>query len=303
MVFTNNQVQQFYVGTGVASGSHVVDAENAGTIKAIAVPGKKQLYLEQKGAVDIQTTDLIDAEHILSAKAVKASTMARKLNAYKITLNSAVNSGAIVVNEVYGLIANITAPNTQLSLYKDAHVLGRAGMSASDFYKAMALQFALNISTDPVKMLKVYVETGGTSASAVGTLVEVTAATAASSLSSTYTGIVIEEVEQSWRIGVKASAPVQFEIVTDLITVLGVEEAWATVAKVDAGHPAITMVNLLLTLNGTAWVTELTNTDNLIILTQLTLNILLTQVKFMTLLKFILHLLVQMMLFKSQKDN
>ena len=81
--------------------------------------------------------------------------------------------------------------------------------------------------------MKFYLETGGTDAGTVaGTPTEVTKDTKESSLTGTYTGIIIEEAPQDWILGVMEQAPVNFTIQPDLIIDNGDERIWGVVKKV-----------------------------------------------------------------------
>ena len=67
-------------------------------------------------------------------------------------------------------------------------------MTASEFYKVLALSLVKNFSREESGLLKFYLEVGGVDAGTVSeTTTEVTKFTKESSLTDTYTGIVIEE--------------------------------------------------------------------------------------------------------------
>ena len=107
------------------------------------------------------------------------------------------------------------------------------GMTASDFQKTLALSLVKTFSREEQGLLKFYLETKGSDAGVVaGTLTEVTKDTKESSLTGTYTGIIIEEAPQDWILGVMEQAPVNFTIQPDLIIDNGDERIWGVVKKV-----------------------------------------------------------------------
>ena len=108
-----------------------------------------------------------------------------------------------------------------------------AGMTASDFYKTLVLSLVKNFSREEEGLLKFYLETGGTNAGTVaGTPTEVTKDTKESTLTGTYTGIVIEEAPQEWILGVMEQTPVNFTLQPGTITVNGDDRIWGTVKQV-----------------------------------------------------------------------
>jgi hypothetical protein len=108
------------------------------------------------------------------------------------------------------------------------------GMSPSTFYKKMAISLAKNLSRDAAPMLKVYVTTSTNVAfSGTSTVTEVTADTAESSLTGTYVGIVIDEVEQPWRLGVMPQHNVEFIASPSTILYSGEEVVWGESTKID----------------------------------------------------------------------
>ena len=90
-----------------------------------------------------------------------------------------------------------------------------------------------NFSREEEGLLKFYLETGGTDAGTVaGTPTEVTKDTKESTLTGTYTGIVIEEAPQEWILGVMEQVPVNFTLQPDTIVSEGDERIWGTVKQV-----------------------------------------------------------------------
>ena len=188
------------------------------------------------GAGGMTRSDLIDIKNILYAKATDADDLAYDLAKYKLTLDTTVNGGEPVVAQDYILriaFRNYPGLSEEDQYFKYGMVHAVTGMTASDFYKTLALSLVKNFSKEEQGLLKFYLETGGTNAGTVaGTPTEVTKDTKESSLTGTYTGIVIEEAPQDWILGVMEQTPVNFTIQPDLIIDNGDERIWGVVKKV-----------------------------------------------------------------------
>lgn len=233
--FSTNQVRQLYVATALKS-TNVIASDTAGSIAVKSDTAKSHLYFEYMGAGGMTRSDLIDIKNILYAKATDADDLAYDLAKYKLTLDNTVNGGKPVVVQDYILriaFRNYPGLSEEDQYFKYGMVHTVTGMTASDFYKTLALSLVKNFSREEQGLLKFYLETGGTDAGTVaGTPTEVTKDTKESSLTGTYTGIVIEEVPQDWILGVMEQAPVNFTIQPDLIIDNGDERIWGVVKKV-----------------------------------------------------------------------
>lgn len=233
--FSTNQVRQLYVATALKP-SNVTASDTAGSIAVKSDTAKSHLYFEYMGAGGMTRSDLIDIKNILYAKATDADDLAYDLAKYKLTLDNTVNGGEPVVAQDYILrIAFRNYPGLseedQYFKYGMVHVV--TGMTASDFYKTLALSLVKNFSREEQGLLKFYLETKGSDAGVVaGTPTEVTKDTKESSLTGIYTGIIIEEAPQDWILGVMEQAPVNFTIQPDLIIDNGDERIWGVVKKV-----------------------------------------------------------------------
>lgn len=229
--FSTNQVRQLYVATALKSTS-----DTAGSIAVKSDTAKSHLYFEYMGAGGMTRSDLIDIKNILYAKATDADDLAYDLAKYKLTLDDTVNGGKPVVAQDYILriaFRNYPGLSEEDQYFKYGMVHAVTGMTASDFYKTLALSLVKNFSREEQGLLKFYLETGGKDAGVVaGTLTEVTKDTKESSLTGTYTGIIIEEAPQDWILGVMEQAPVNFTIQPDLIIDNGDERIWGVVKKV-----------------------------------------------------------------------
>ena len=233
--FSTNQVRQLYVATALKSSNEIASA-TVGSIAVKSDKAKSHLYFEYIGAGGMTRSDLIDIKNILYAKATDADYLAYDLAKYKLTLDDTVNGGNLVVAQDYILriaFRNYPGLSEEDQYFKYGMVHAVTGMTASDFYKTLALSLVKNFSREEQGLLKFYLETGGSNAGVVTeTLTEVTKDTKESSLTGTYTGIIIEEAPQDWILGVMEQAPVNFTIQPDLIIDNGDERIWGVVKKV-----------------------------------------------------------------------
>lgn len=233
--FSTNQVRQLYVATALEP-SNVIASGTAGSITVKSDTAKSHLYFEYMGAGGMTRSDLIDIKNILYAKATDADDLAYDLAKYKLTLDNTVNGGEPVVAQDYILriaFRNYPGLSEEDQYFKYGMVHAVTGMTASDFYKTLALSLVKNFSREEQGLLKFYLETGGSDAGVVAwTPTEVTKDTKESSLTGTYTGIIIEEAPQDWILGVMEQAPVNFTIQPDLIIDNGDERIWGVVKKV-----------------------------------------------------------------------
>lgn len=225
--FSTNQVRQLYVAEALKT-PNVIATDAAGSIAVKADTAKTHLYFEYMGAGGMTRSDLIDIKNILYAKATDADDLAHDLAKYKLTLDASVNGGTPVAGQDYILriaFRNYIGLSEEDQYFKYGMVHAVAGMTASDFYKTLALSLVKNFSREEGGLLKFYLETGGTST-------EVTKDTKESALTGTYTGIVIEEAPQEWILGVMEQAPVNFTLQPDTITANGDERIWGVVKQV-----------------------------------------------------------------------
>ena len=233
--FNTNQVRQLYVANALET-PHVTATDAAGSIAVKSDTAKTHLYFEYMGAGGMTRSDLIDIKNILHAKATDADDLAHDLAKYKLTLDASVNSGAPVAGQDYILriaFRNYIGLSEEDQYFKYGMIHAYAGMTASDFYKTLVLSLVKNFSREEEGLLKFYLETGGTNAGTVaGTPTEVTKDTKESTLTGTYTGIVIEEAPQEWILGVMEQTPVNFTLQPSTITVSGDDRIWGTVKQV-----------------------------------------------------------------------
>lgn len=228
--FSVNQVRQLYVATAFKT-PHVLASDAAGSIAVKNDTAKSHLYFEYKGADNLMRSDLIDTKNILYAKATDATAMAHDLKSVTIALDSNVNSGAPVAGQDYILriaFKQYVGMSDEDQYFKYGMVHAYAGMDASEFYKVLAVSLAKNFSREVVPLIKIEIKTASETT-------EVTPTTKVADLKGTYTGVVITEVEQPWRLGVMAQTPVYFTVQSVPVTVNGDERYWATLTESTSG--------------------------------------------------------------------
>lgn len=234
--FSTNQVRQLYVAKALKT-PHVLASDAAGSIAVKNDTAKNHLYFEYKGADNLMRSDLIDIKNILYAKATDADAMAHELKSVTVTLDANVNGGAPVAGQDYILrivFKQYVGMSDEDQYFKYGMVHAYAGMTASDFYKKLALSLVKNFSREVVPLVKFTLTNSDDEA------VPVEATTKESSLTETYTALVIDEVEQPWRLGIMEQTPVYFTVQPTTITVNGDERIWGTVEDTD---PAGTIDN------------------------------------------------------------
>lgn len=228
--FSVNQVRQLYVATSLKT-PHVLASDAAGSIAVKNDTVKSHLYFEYKGADNLMRSDLIDTKNILYAKATDATAMAHNLKSVTVALDSNVNGGAPVTGQDYILriaFKQYVGMSDEDQYFKYGMVHAYAGMSASEFYKVLAVSLAKNFSREIVPLIKIEIKTASATT-------EVTPTTKVADLKDTYTGVVVTEVEQPWRLGVMAQTPVYFTVQSVPVTVNGDERHWATLTESTSG--------------------------------------------------------------------
>ena len=228
--FSVNQVRQLYVATAFKT-PRVLASDAAGSIAVKNDTVKSHLYFEYKGADNLMRSDLIDTKNILYAKATDATAMAHDLKSVTIALDSNVNGGAPVAGQDYILriaFKQYVGMSDEDQYFKYGMVHAYAGMDASEFYKVLAVSLAKNFSREVVPLIKIEIKTASATT-------EVTPTTKVADLTGTYTGVVVTEVEQPWRLGVMAQTPVYFTVQSVPVTVNGDERYWATLTESTSG--------------------------------------------------------------------
>lgn len=228
MVFSTNQVRQLYVATDVKEGAaHVLATDTVGTIALKTDNAKSHMYFEYKGAGGLVRSDLIDVDKVLYVKATPASALARKLKKATVTLDATVNGGNPIAGQDYILrivFRQYLGMSDEDQYQKYGMVHAYAGMTASDFYKTLAISLAKNFSRELVPLVKFKI--GAT---------EVTPNTKLADIAGNADSLVIEEVEQPWTLGIQEQVPVYFEVYPTTVTFNSDERIWGKVEMGDTG--------------------------------------------------------------------
>lgn len=235
---SDNQFRNLYVMKAYKDSESALAAVGDLTLKVDTA--KSNVYLVYKDTEDTITSDLISIKNLLYAKATKAADMARKLNSQSVTLNEDPISGQDYVLNVE--VRNFVALGDDSTHIKFGAVHAVKGMTKSDFYKAMAVNLAKNLSREPSPILNVLLTKNDSAASGEKDS-EVTVLLngkmqnlAALKPTETYTDIIIDEVEQPWRRGVAQVEPVNFNTTCGTILMDGDDVIWGTVEK-EEGDP------------------------------------------------------------------
>lgn len=222
-LFSVNQVNQVYVlggqGTVKTPSDNQKPAEalvNEGDV-VVGTTNDGKHYFIHKGKGGITRSDII--ENILWTNATPAAAMTKSLKRTLVKLNAAfvdedgnvapVGQDFLLRLEFTGYIG-VSPEDSQYWKYGVVHTL--ANMKATDFYKKMAISLVKNMSREAVKFIKVSLVTATTP-------VEVTMANI-NTVSGTFTGIYIDEVEPDWILGLKQQKVMSFNAVPTTVAVL-----------------------------------------------------------------------------------
>lgn len=233
---SDNQFRNLYVMKTYKASESALAAVGDLTLKVDTA--KSNVYLVYKDTEDTITSDLISIKNLLYAKSTKAADMARTLNSQSVTLNEDPISGQDYVLNVE--VRNFVALGDDSTHIKFGAVHAVKGMTKSDFYKAMAVNLAKNLSREPSPILNVslnkYNSTGTTNTKVAVLVNGKMQNLAALTSTETYTSIIIDEVEQPWRRGVAQVEPVNFNTTCGTVLVDGNDVIWGTVEK-EEGDP------------------------------------------------------------------
>lgn len=232
---SDNQFRNLYVMKAYKASESALEAVGDTTLKVDTA--KNSMYLVYKDTEDNLTSDIIDLKNLLYVKSTKAADMARKLNSQSVTLNEDPISGQDYVLNVE--VRNFVALGDDSTHIKFGAVHAVKGMTKSDFYKAMAVNLAKNLSREVSPILNVLLTKNDTTdgESEVSVLVNGKMQNLATLKSTeTYTDIIIDEVEQPWRRGVAQVEPVNFNTTCGTILMDGDDVIWGTVEK-EEGDP------------------------------------------------------------------
>lgn len=235
---SDNQFRNLYVMKAYKYSESALAA--VGDLTLNVDTAKSNVYLVYKDTEDTITSDLISIKNLLYAKSTKAADMARTLNSQSVTINENPVSGQDYVLNVE--VRNFVALGDNSTHIKFGAVHAVKGMTKSDFYKAMAVNLAKNLSREPSPILNVLLTKNDSTASGkkdseVAVLLNGKMQNLANlTATETYTNIIIDEVEQPWRRGVAQVEPVNFNTTCGTVLVDGNDVIWGTVEK-EEGDP------------------------------------------------------------------
>lgn len=226
--FSVHQVRQLYVAN--AYKENLKALKDAGDITVVKKDADDSIYFQYKGALlDNMRSDLIKVDNITNLTATKAEDLAIKLKGYSLVLDPKVNGGQPVAGQEYILrlaFREFIGMSEADQYFKYGMVHAYSGLSASDFYKEMALSIAKNLSKDVTALVDVYLYDGS-----VETKVE--ASTKKESLTGTYTAIRFAEAVQPWHLGLMPQAVIPFEVQPVDVLVDGDHRIWGKVESYD----------------------------------------------------------------------
>nr|DAE92588.1 MAG TPA: Structural protein [CrAss-like virus sp. ctZ6R2] len=232
MVISINQVRQLYVAKALKANTAAL--ANAGDIVPKADTAKTTLYFQSMSPAGIVASDKIDLKHVLYAKATPSDALAHKLVRYSVTLDADVSATPVAGQNYILRLAfrQYIGLSEEDQYFKYGEVIARSGMTASDFYKKMAISLAKNLEnkTESTPLVNIYLNSA---AAADGTDVPVTATTKESDLNKgDYDKIIIEEAEQPWVLGMMPQAFIPFTPQFLTITVDGEDRLWGVATVV-----------------------------------------------------------------------
>lgn len=231
---SDNQFRNLYVMKSYKANESAISAVGDATLKVDTA--KNLMYLVYKDTEDTLISDIINIKNLLYVKSNKATDMARKLHSQSVTLKADPVSGQDYVLNIE--IRNFVALGDDSTHIKFGAVHAVKDMTKSDFYKAMAVNLAKNLSRELSPILNVSLTKHDTTDSGTNTKVAVLVNgkiqnLAALKSTESYTNIIIDEVEQPWRRGVAQVEPVNFNTTCGTILMDGDDVIWGTVKKED----------------------------------------------------------------------
>ena len=229
---SDNQFRNLYVMKAYKDSESAIAAVGDATLKVDTA--KNLMYLVYKDTEDTLTSDIINIKNLLYVKSNKATDMARKLHSQSVTIKENPISGQDYVLNVE--VRNFVALGDDSTHIKFGAVHAVKDMTKSDFYKAMAVNLAKNLSREPSPILNVSLTKHDTSNSGTDTKVAVLVNGKMQNLAAlkpteSYTNIIIDEVEQPWRRGIAQVEPVNFNTTCGTILMGGDDVIWGTVKK------------------------------------------------------------------------
>ena len=241
--FSVNQNRQLFVVKEVTSSTPA----KLGDLKLGGDKAGTYMYFQHYGHGGLTRSDKIDLSNVIYAKTTKAGTLARKLKTSTVTLDSTVNEGKPISGQDYILRVFFRQYIGNSDIYQEAKygaVHAYKDMEASDFYIKLAQSLASNFRKEAIPLLKFYVKTATGKTEVTATIGAMTLEDAKNAskgnLTDTYTGVILEEVEQPWRLGVRKQEEVFFDVIPTTVLYSGDEVVWGVT---EAGTSDATIKN------------------------------------------------------------
>ena len=227
--FSINQVRHLYVAKALKSGANLLATDAAGSILPKGDTAKAHMYFQYMSPAGIVRSDLIAVDKIMYAKATGSEDLAHKLTRVLLTLDANVNATPVAGQEYITRIAfrQYIGLGEEDTNQKYGYVKATANMTASDFYKKMAISIADNVSRDTTPLVTVYLKTADSEEL-------VAPKTKEADLTGTYTGIIFEEAVQAWELGTMPQAFIPFTVQPTTVIVDGDEYIWGVVEAQEA---------------------------------------------------------------------
>lgn len=227
--FSINQVRHLYVAKALKSDANLLATDAAGSILPKGDTAKTQMYFQYMSPAGIVRSDLIAVDKIMYAKATGSEDLAHKLTRVLLTLDANVNATPVAGQEYITRIAfrQYIGLGEEDTNQKYGYVKATANMTASDFYKKMAISIADNVSRDTTPLVTVYLKTADDEKL-------VAPKTKEADLTGTYTGIIFEEAVQAWELGTMPQAFIPFTVQPTTVIVDGDEYIWGVVEAQEA---------------------------------------------------------------------
>lgn len=223
--FSVNQARHLYVAKSAKTlNTPISDTNPVGDIALSTDTVKSHLYVRYRGAGGVTRSDLIDTKNILWAKATNASALNHKCRRKLVQLSPTYPTPVVGQDYILRIMFRQFVGMSDEDMYfKYGMVHATSGLNPSNFYKTLALSLVKNFSREVTPLVKIQLQTGGT------TYVDVNESTNPATLTGNYTGVAIEEVPQPWRRGVMPQTFVDFEIQPTTVIINGDEVIWGSV--------------------------------------------------------------------------
>lgn len=228
---TINQVRHLYVTNDAPTLNTEPTAK--GNITLMAPDDTKTVWFKYMSPAGLVSSDKIDVANIEYMKVTPAKAMGKLLKVQAVKLDANINEGNPVAGQEYILrlvLKNYIGMGDDNVAFKYGMTTATTDTTATDLYKKLALSLVKNLK-DMNNLVNVYLGTADTD-------VPVTADTKESTLTDTYTDIIIEQVPQAWELGKMPETVIDFDVQGLPITLEGDEVLWLDEEAKNAETPS-----------------------------------------------------------------